>query len=27
PDIAAYAERVLVLRDGQLIEDRRKVPA
>lgn len=27
PDIAAYAERILVLRDGCLVEDRRKVPA
>jgi putative ABC transport system ATP-binding protein len=26
PDIAAYAGRVLVMRDGQVVEDRRQVP-
>jgi len=26
PDIAAYAGRVLVMKDGQLVEDRRQVP-
>jgi ABC-type lipoprotein export system ATPase subunit len=24
PDIAAYAERVIVLRDGQVVEDRKR---
>ncbi|GIV22669.1 MAG: ABC transporter ATP-binding protein [Bacteroidia bacterium] len=27
PDIAAYARRVITLRDGQVVEDKRQVPA